>query len=108
MIPIHLIRQHRYVRQFKQLGATSAANAIKPEEYGIIKSVGFNKLIKEKVIVQTYDRNFYLNVFQADELTKTRQTIILLLLLVTTSILIILLILVDYLSGDKFLMIGKW
>lgn len=108
MIPTNIARQHRYVRKFKQLGATSAANAIKPQEYGIIKSVCFNKLIKKEIIVQTYDCCFYLDAFKADELTKRRQTIILFLLLIICSIVIILLMLIDYLSGDRFLMIEKW
>lgn len=108
MIPGMLIKQNRYIRQFKQLEATSPGTAVRPEEYGISKSIAFKKLLKQKIIIQTYDDHFYLNALLADEMRTRRRVTILFLFIIIFSILIISLILLDYFSGDKLLMIREW
>lgn len=108
MVPVIITKQHRYIRQFKQLEAISPGTAIKPEEYDIAKSVAFKKLTQQKIIIQTYDNHFYLDVLRADEMRTRRRVTILFLFIIIFSILIISLILIDYFTGDKLLMIQQW
>ena len=108
MIAAIIAKQHKYIRKLKELEATSAFNAIKLEEYGILKSLIFRKLVRGGIIIQTYDKRYYLDVSKADELKKRRQTILLFLLIIISSILIISLIVIDYFTGDRILMIEKW
>ncbi len=108
MIAAKTAKQNRHIRKLKESGATSVINAIRLEEYGIVKSIAFRRLVREKVIIQTNDKCYYVDVSKADELKERRQAIIVFLLIVISSAIVISLILIDYFSGDQFLMIEKW
>lgn len=108
MIAAKIAKQNSHIRKLKEAGATSFINAIRLEEYGIIKSMDFRTLVREKVIIQTNDKCYYVDVSKADELKERRQAIIVFLLIIISSAIVISLILIDYFSGDQFLMIEKW
>lgn len=106
MIPVILIQQKKYIRQFEKLAATSSDSAIVPEEYGIRKSLAFNKLVRQQIITEGNDGRYYLQKLRADEHRKKRREILIVLLIVIISALILLAIAVNYFSGDTLLHIA--
>ena len=99
MIPVILIQQKKYIRQFEKLAATSSDSAIVPEEYGIRKSLAFNKLLRQQIITKGDDGRYYLQKLRADEHRKKRREILIILLIIIISALIFLAIAVEYFSG---------
>jgi hypothetical protein len=106
MIPVILIQQKKYIRQFEKLAATSSDSAIVPEEYGIRKSLAFNKLLRQQIITKGDDGRYYLQKLRADEHRKKRREILIILLIVIISALLLLAIAVDYFSRDRLLHMG--
>jgi len=107
MIPVILIQQKKYIRKFEKLGATSHSRAIVPEEYGIRKSLAFNKLLRQQIIIEAADGKCYLDQFLANEQRKKRQSILIILCVVIISALILMTLLADYFSGDTLLDIAR-
>lgn len=108
MFAMIIARQNKYIRTLKQLEATSARKSINLEEYGIRKSLIFNKLMREGIIIQTYHNRYYLDVAKEEEQRQRRRSIIIMLLILIISSIIISLITIDYFTGGGFLMIEKW
>lgn len=103
-----IAKQNRYTRVLKQSGAISAGKSIKLEEYGLKKSLVFNKLLRRGIIIQTYDGRYYLDVSKEEEERRRKQLIVIMVLIFIISVLVISLITIDYFSGDRILMIEKW
>jgi hypothetical protein len=101
-------KQNKYIRVLKRLEATSAANSINLEEYGLIKSLSFNKLRRAGVIIQTFNNRYYLDVAKEEEERRRRRTIVVMLLIFIISAIVVSIITIDYFTGDKILMIEQW
>ncbi len=103
-----IARRNKYIRVLRKLEATSAANSIKLEEYGLRKSLVFNKLLRAGIIVQTFNNQYYVNAAKEEEERRRRRTIVVMLLIVIISAIVISIITIDYFTGDKILMIEQW
>lgn len=73
-------KTRKYRRVFKNANATSPETSILPEEYGIRKSLIFNKMVREGVLVALNKERYYLNERRDNEVRKKRQTIVLIFL----------------------------
>lgn len=103
-----IAKQHKYIRALKKFEATSAAKSVDLKEYGIRKSLAFNKLVREGVIIETFNKRYYLDATKEEEQRRRRQTIIIMLLIFIISAMVISIIVIDYFAGDKILMIEQW
>jgi len=95
MIPVILILQHKYIRRFEELGATSYAQSIIPEDHGIRKSLVFRKLLRQQVIIEAADGRYYLDQFLANRQRKRRFSLLVILFVVIISVLILTTLLTD-------------
>lgn len=102
------VKQTKYTRILKQLGATSADKSINLQEYGLRKSLSFNKLLREGIIIQTYHNRYYIDVSKEEEQRRRKQVIVIMMVIFILSALVMTLITIDYFSGGKALMIEKW
>ena len=103
-----IAKEHKYTRALRKFEATSAAKSVDLKEYGIKKSLAFNKLLREGIIIETFNNRYYLDVIKEEEQRRRRQTIIIMLLVFIISAMIISVIIIDYFTGDKILMIEQW
>jgi hypothetical protein len=85
----------KYIRIFKAAGATAPRQAIVPEEHRIRKSLVFNNMVREGVIIPVQDR-YYLDERRAIVMDRGKQKI---LLLVSSLILLLLFL---SLLGQRF------
>lgn len=102
------IQKHRYISHFKKLGATSPGRAIVPSEYNIRKSLAFNKLLREEILIEITRNRYYLDEVKEKIIRQKRRMIILILVIVLSCALVLSLIILDYFKGDEILHISQW
>ena len=74
IVPIVIIgRTKKYIRAFKTAKATTPGNAINIREHGIKKSLIFNKLVREHIIIKTDNDLFYLDEKREREVIKRKK-----------------------------------
>ncbi|HNU50225.1 MAG TPA: hypothetical protein PKJ98_04825 [Verrucomicrobiota bacterium] len=61
-----ILRRKKFVRRFKELGATSPERAVPFAEVGMRRSWVFDRMISRGVFVATGDDRFYVNEEAAD------------------------------------------
>ena len=102
-----IFQRNKYLRYFKELGATCAEKAIKLEDYGLRKSLLFHKLLESSPVKETYEYRYYLDQKEEKKQRRKRRSVISALLILIICFLIVTLIVLDYFTGVKLLMIEK-
>lgn len=67
-----IARQRRYLRTFKQAGAVSPGSSILLSDHGIGKSMIFNRLVRQGVIVPVGEDRYYLDEQKEQEISRKR------------------------------------
>lgn len=88
-----MAHRKRVIRRFKDIGATAPQRAIDPATHHIRRSLIFNELIKDKVIIPVNKCRFYLD--ESREVIHNRQllhwfTVLSLLLFLATTMYLLL------------------
>jgi hypothetical protein len=81
--------RNRYIRRFRQAGATTPGHSVEPGSIDVPESLLFKKMVRDGVLVRTGNDSYYLDEQREAVLRKKRLTWLSLLLL---AILVILLL----------------
>ncbi len=84
-----LAQRKKLIRRFKNAGATSIDTAIDAQDHGIRRSLIFQKLVRDGVLINTNTNQFYLDESTEIELRKLRVRIILMVISVACLLFII-------------------
>lgn len=84
-----MAQRKKLIRRFKNAGATSIDTAINATDHGIRHSMIFQKLVRDGVIVNTNNNQFYLDEAAETELRKLRLRIIFMMLSVVAILFVI-------------------
>ncbi len=89
VVPIVLIRMKKYMRVFRQAGATGISTAIVPEEHGISRSFIFEKLVRKGILVAVNGNRFYMDESkEAAFKSQRRLAMMFILLLILVGIIV--------------------
>lgn len=76
-VPIVIIaRTRKYIRVFKRAMATTPGSAINIREHGINKSLIFNKLVRQHIIIKADNDQYYLDEKREHEVMKKKRAIV--------------------------------
>jgi hypothetical protein len=89
---IIVVKIKKLIQRFMDTGTTSPPTAKTPEELNIRTSNLFQRLLRRKVLVETYANRFYLDEEALQEYNNNRRKI-----MITVILIIALLIVFDYL-----------
>jgi hypothetical protein len=89
---IIVVKIKKLIQRFIDTGTTSPPAAKTPEELNIRTSFLFQRLMRRKVLVETYANRFYLDEEALQEYNNTRRKIMFIVILI-----IVLLVFFDYL-----------
>lgn len=70
-----MARRQKIIRAFKNASAVNTRTAIDTRQYGLGESVVFDKLVRERILVNTGEHHFYLDEITEDAHTKLRRKI---------------------------------
>ena len=74
-----LAQMNKYIRIFREAGATSPEASIIPTEHGIRNSFVFQKLVRRGVFVRLGNGRYYMDEKQEDAYRRKRMNLVLLL-----------------------------
>jgi predicted nucleic acid-binding Zn ribbon protein len=83
-----LIKMNRYIRIFREAGATNPSQSIIPEEHGIRNSYIFKKLVRKGILIPVDDQRYYLDEVKEADDRKRRRTMVSILLLLIVALII--------------------
>jgi len=84
-----LIQMRKIINGFRAANATSPVTAIVPSEHGIRRSIIFNRLVRDGVLVPVNEERFYLDEEREVEVQKRRRkTALFLVALIIIGILV--------------------
>lgn len=78
------IKIRKIIQAFENAGATGPGSAVSAEKLGISNSLLFQRLVSNKVLVETVEKNYYLNLANLQryqEKRRKRASIMLLVIL---------------------------
>lgn len=81
--------RHRYIRIFREAGATHPGAAIYPADFGVRDSLVFRKLVRQGIFVETGNGRYYLNEEREVAMRGKRLSALLLLLAAIIVILVV-------------------
>ncbi len=89
VVTIVLIRMKKYMRVFRQAGATGIPTAIVPEEHGISRSFIFEKLVRKGILVPVNGNRFYMDESKEAAFNSQRRlAVIIILVLILAGIIL--------------------
>lgn len=77
----------KYIRTFRKAGAVTPGRSIRLSEHGLRKSMIFERLLSQGIIVQLDNERYYLDEIREQEL-KRRKTPVLMIVLIVLFILL--------------------
>lgn len=67
-----LLKQKKYIKLFRKVGAIDAEHSISLNDFGIRKSLVFNKMIRRGIFIQCESGKYYINNQAAEDLINLR------------------------------------
>ena len=83
------MKMRRYKEAFRAAGAVTPATAMRPDEVGLRKSVIFDKLVRQRVLVAAGDGRYYLDETRDATVRRSKRKLVLVLLAIILVLLAI-------------------
>ncbi len=81
----------KYIRTFRKAGAVTPGRSIRLSEYGLRKSMIFERLLSQGIIVQLDNERYYLDEIRELELKRRKAPLLVIMLIIVFILLILLL-----------------
>lgn len=83
--------RHKYIRTFRKAGAVTPERSIRLYDHGLRKSMIFDRLLSQGIIVQLGSDRYYLDEIRELELKRRRTPLLLIVLMVLLVLIVFLL-----------------
>ena len=86
---IIVARQNKYIRTFRQAGAVSAASSIHLSECSLRKSMIFDRLVRQGILVPAGNDRYYLDEAKEKETRRKRLPVVIIAMIILLIALLI-------------------